>query len=100
MTEALPLIAGDKRQAGGQLKLHASYANAMMSARGYGAVETRAAFERARELATDGEDYAERFSVNYGLWAGSFVRGELVPMRWRVRSGATARADRNPEKPV
>src|ERR1700727_2274882 len=35
----------------------------------------------ARELATDGEDYAERFSVNYGLWAGSFVRGEIVPMR-------------------
>jgi class 3 adenylate cyclase/predicted ATPase len=81
MTEALALVAGDKRQAGGQLKLHASYANAMMSARGYGAVETKAAFERARELATDGEDYAERFSVNYGLWAGSFVRGELVPMR-------------------
>ena len=53
----------------------------MMSARGYGAVETKAAFERARELATDGEDYAERFSVNYGLWAGSFVRGELGPMR-------------------
>jgi hypothetical protein len=81
MTEALALVAGDKRQAGGQLKLHASYANAMMSARGYGAVETKAAFERARELATDGENYAERFSVNYGLWAGSFVRGELVPMR-------------------
>ena len=67
MTEALALVAGDKRQAGGQLKLQASYANAMMSARGYGAVETKAAFERARELATDGEDYAERFSVNYGL---------------------------------
>jgi class 3 adenylate cyclase/predicted ATPase len=81
MTEALALVAGDKGQAGGQLKLHASYANAMMSARGYGAVETKAAFERARELATDGENYAERFSVNYGLWAGSFVRGELVPMR-------------------
>ena len=81
MTEALALIAGNKRQAGGQLKLHASYANAMMSARGYGAVQTKAAFERARELATDGEDYAERFSVNYGLWAGSFVRGEIVPMR-------------------
>jgi class 3 adenylate cyclase/predicted ATPase len=81
MTEALARIAGDKRQASGQLKLHASYANAMMSARGYGAAQTKAAFERVRELATDGEDYAERFSVNYGLWAGSFVRGEIVPMR-------------------
>jgi hypothetical protein len=42
-------------RSGSKLKLHASYANAMMSARGYGAVETNAAFERARELATDGE---------------------------------------------
>jgi class 3 adenylate cyclase/predicted ATPase len=81
MTEALSLIAGDKRQASGQLKLHTSYANAMMSARGYGAVQTKAAFERARELAIDSENYAERFSVNYGLWAGSFVRGEILPMR-------------------
>src|SRR3984957_13379446 len=55
MTEALARIAGDKRQASGQLKLHASYANAMMSARGYGAAQTKAAFERVRELATDGE---------------------------------------------
>ena len=81
LTEALALAAGDKRQAGGQLKLQASYANAMMSARGYVAVETKAAFERARTRDRRRGLRRTRFSVNYGLWAGSFVRGEPGPMR-------------------
>jgi predicted ATPase len=61
-------------------RLHAAYGNAMILAHGYGACETSAAFERARDTAT-AEDGFERLSAQYGLWAGSFVRGELGAMR-------------------
>ncbi len=76
MTEAL--ASGEK--AGGKLKLHVAYGNAMILARGYGAPETAAAFERAREIAAGVEDDFEHLSAQYGLWAGSFVRGELGAM--------------------
>ena len=62
-------------------QLHAAYGNAMILAHGYGARETSAAFERARDTATGAEDGSERLSAQYGLWAGSFVRGELGAMR-------------------
>ena len=52
----------------------------MILAHGYGARETSAAFERARDTAT-AQDGFERLSAQYGLWAGSFVRGELGAMR-------------------
>jgi class 3 adenylate cyclase/predicted ATPase len=61
-------------------QLHAAYGNAMILAHGYGARETSAAFERARDTAT-AQDGFERLSAQYGLWAGSFVRGELGAMR-------------------
>jgi class 3 adenylate cyclase/predicted ATPase len=61
-------------------QLHAAYGNAMILAHGYGARETSAAFERARDTAT-AEDGFERLSAQYGLWAGSFVRSELGAMR-------------------
>jgi predicted ATPase len=61
-------------------RLHAAYGNAMILAHGYGARETSAAFERARDTAT-AEDGFERLSAQYGLWAGSFVRAELGAMR-------------------
>ena len=61
-------------------QLHAAYGNAMILAHGYGARETSAAFERARDTAT-AQDRFERLSAQYGLWAGSFVRGELGAMR-------------------
>src|SRR5271166_903762 len=35
----------------------------------------------ARELVSCDTDSAERYSINYGLWAGSYVRGELGAMR-------------------
>ncbi|HME83344.1 MAG TPA: AAA family ATPase, partial [Roseiarcus sp.] len=63
------------------ISLQVSYGNAMFAARGFAAPETTAAFERARELAFTDADAAERFSINYGLWAGSYVRGELGAMR-------------------
>ena len=63
-----------------------SYGNALISARGYGAQETTAAFARARELVAQAEDAADRFSAYYGLWVGPFTRGELVPMREVVQA--------------
>ena len=53
----------------------------MLHARGYNAPETTAAFARAHELTAGIADPAERFSVYFGLWAGSFVGGELAATR-------------------
>ncbi len=64
-----------------RLRLQTGYGQAMMHARGYSAPETTAAFARAHELAAGIADPAERFSVYFGLWAGSFVRGELAATR-------------------
>jgi predicted ATPase len=61
--------------------LHAAYGNALIAARGYGAPETTAAFARARESAVGEKDAADRLAADYGLWVGSFTRGELPAMR-------------------
>ena len=66
---------------GGRVRLQTAYGNALLAARGHGAPETTAAFTRAAELAAGAEDTAERFSARYGLWTGSYVRGELESMR-------------------
>jgi predicted ATPase len=63
-----------------RLRLQIACGAALISARGHGAPETTAAFTRARELAADLDDAAERFSVYYGLWAGGYVRGEHATM--------------------
>jgi class 3 adenylate cyclase/predicted ATPase len=64
-----------------RLRLQIAYGQALMSARGYGALETTAAFARAAELAAGIEDAAERFPARYGMWAGSLVRGEPEAIR-------------------
>jgi class 3 adenylate cyclase/predicted ATPase len=64
-----------------QLRLQIAYGQALISARGYGAPETTAAFAKARALAGGITDASARFSAYYGLWVGSYVRGELQPMR-------------------
>jgi hypothetical protein len=43
--------------------------------------ETKAAFARARELARQVDNAADRFSVYYGQWVSSFTRGEIGPAR-------------------
>ena len=58
-----------------------AYGNALIAARGYGAPETMEAFARARKSAAGDKDAPERLAADYGLWVGSFVRGELPPMR-------------------
>jgi class 3 adenylate cyclase/predicted ATPase len=70
--------AGESRQ---RCPLHVAYGNALIAARGYGARETTEAFARAREVALGDKDTNERLAADYGLWAGSYVRGELSAMR-------------------
>jgi predicted ATPase len=62
-------------------QVHVSYGNALIAARGYGAPETTEAFARARESAAGYKDAPGRLSADYGLWVGSFTRGELPAMR-------------------
>ena len=64
-----------------RLRLQIANGQALIHARGFAAPETAAAFSRAREFASGVEDVTERFPVYYGLWASSWVRGELARMR-------------------
>ena len=62
-------------------QLHAAYGNALFSSRGPGAPETAKAFATARNTAIGDTNAPDRLAVDYALWAGSFVRGELSAMR-------------------
>jgi class 3 adenylate cyclase/predicted ATPase len=64
-----------------RLKLQLAYGQALMFASGWTAEQTIAAFARAREMATGIDDRSQRLAIYYGLWGGSFVRGELSAMR-------------------
>src|SRR5271165_1122235 len=62
-------------------QLQVSYGNALIAARGHGATETTEAFAKARESASGDKDAPERLAAVYGLWVGSYVRGDLPSMR-------------------
>jgi tetratricopeptide (TPR) repeat protein len=66
---------------GQQLHMRVAYGNALIATRGYGAPETTEAFARVRESATGDKGASERLAADYGLWVGSYVRGELTAMR-------------------
>ena len=72
---------GDGSAKDGKLTLQVAYGNALIASRGYDAPETAAAFARAHESAAAHKDAPERFSAIYGLWVGSYLRGELGSMR-------------------
>ncbi|HZZ23187.1 MAG TPA: AAA family ATPase [Roseiarcus sp.] len=80
MTEVLA-GAEETDKTGEKLKLQVAYGNAMIGAHGHGAPETVAAFARAHQTGADAADMYARFSTNYGLWAGSYVHGDLTAMR-------------------
>jgi len=63
-----------------RLRIQIAYGQAMISAKGHSAPETTRAFAFARELAAEIEDSTERYSVYYGLWVGSYLRGESKSM--------------------
>ena len=60
-----------------RLKLQTDLGKALMFSQGYGAEESKAAFNRARELAAAIDDATERFTIYHGLWVGNLLRGEL-----------------------
>ena len=63
------------------LRLQTIYGHALFHVQGMTSPDANIAFKRARELAAGVEDPVEKFSAYYGLWAGSWVRAELEPMR-------------------
>jgi predicted ATPase len=64
-----------------RVKLQTAYGQALMWSKGQAAEETRAAFERAGELAARSENRAERYAVYYAQWVRSLVRGDLTSAR-------------------
>jgi class 3 adenylate cyclase/predicted ATPase len=64
-----------------RLQLQISYGNALAHGRGQSSAATAGAFSRARELAASVEDPTKRASAFYGLWSGSYTRGDLASMR-------------------
>ena len=62
-------------------QLHVAYGNALIAARGFAAPETTGAFAKARELAFGARDAPGRLEADYGLWAGSYSRGDLPSIR-------------------
>jgi class 3 adenylate cyclase/predicted ATPase/ABC-type transport system involved in cytochrome c biogenesis ATPase subunit len=64
-----------------RLRLQTKYGYALLHGRGHSRPETIAAFSRAWELAAGVEDIAEKFSAYYGIWMGSFSRGDVAEMR-------------------
>jgi predicted ATPase len=74
-------VRADLAQRRRMTQLQADYGAALISARGYGAPETTETFARARESAPGDRDAPERLAADYGLWAGSYTRGELPAMR-------------------
>ena len=64
-----------------RVDLQIALGNALIAARGYGAAETQASFERARALTFGIGREPERFSIAYGLYAVSYHRGDVSRMR-------------------
>ena len=96
MADKLTATAPRAALGSNRLRLQTSLGNALIWAKGYQALETSAAFARARELASREEDASERFSAYYGLWVGHHRRCEPSPMREMAElflSEATARPD-------
>ena len=90
--------AGRRFDSGERQQLQVAYGNALFQTRGYGARETTEAFARARESAHGRKDTSEQLKVDYGLWAGSFVRGELHTARAHAAAFLSDVSDR-PDSP-
>jgi class 3 adenylate cyclase/predicted ATPase len=77
-TEEVKTDATQRQRRG---RLQVAYGNALIAARGFGAPETTEAFAKARASSSDERDSPERLAADFGLWAGSYTRGELASMR-------------------
>jgi class 3 adenylate cyclase/tetratricopeptide (TPR) repeat protein len=70
-----------KAEASQRVKLQSDYAQAVLWSKGYGADETKAAFERTSALATRAELPADGFSALFGRFLWSWMRGEFRAAR-------------------
>ena len=84
--------------AGRRIKLQTGLGQAVMWAKGFGSEESKAAFTRARELAGEADNSAERFSAYYGVWLGSFTRAEIAQAQ-ETAEAFLEDATRRPESP-
>jgi predicted ATPase len=66
-------IAQRKRR----LDLQTAYGQALLWSKGFAAEETKAAFDRARELADPGADAAPLYSVRYEQFTRGFIGGDM-----------------------
>jgi class 3 adenylate cyclase/tetratricopeptide (TPR) repeat protein len=82
-TDEVKAAAAQKQR---QAQLQVAYGNALIAVRGFGAPETTEAFARAHESASGEKDAPERLAANFGIWAGSYTRGELPSMRAYART--------------
>ena len=64
-----------------RLHLQTAYGQAVMWSKGFAAKETKAAFDRASELAANSDDFSGRFAALHGQWTLALVRGELRAAR-------------------
>jgi predicted ATPase len=64
-----------------RLRLQTAYGYAAMWSKGFAADETKAAFDRAAELAANTSDFSERFAAAHGQWSNALLRGELTKAR-------------------
>ena len=79
-------VKADGARRAQRLKLQTNYSYAVMWSKGFAAEETKAAFTRVGELATEIGD-AEALGANYfARWLHSFWRGELGLARERAES--------------
>jgi predicted ATPase len=92
-TQALLAVLGENEEVKAEItqrrrltRLNVAYGNALFAAHGYGAPETTAAFARARGSAYEDGDARERLAADYGIWVGSYARGELSSMRAHVEA--------------
>ena len=74
-------VKADVTQRRRAAQLRVAYGNALFAARGPAAPETTKAFARARNSGLCDKDAPGRLAADFGLWGGSYVRGELSPMR-------------------
>jgi predicted ATPase/class 3 adenylate cyclase len=64
-----------------RMKLQSDYSRAVSWSKGFAAEETKAAFDRAAELAATSDDFSERFVALNGQWTLAQERGELRKAR-------------------
>jgi class 3 adenylate cyclase/tetratricopeptide (TPR) repeat protein len=69
-----------------RLKLQTDYGQALIWSKGFAAGETKAAFERAREIAAPTVVDAERYRSYHAQWGASFMGGDLDTARKTVES--------------